>query len=70
MAKAQDAEVFETMDRVSALLVVTHEGGTADHYLQDFPFWMGDSVQGDMVKGEAIGQSGIADVRRLRHVLA
>ena len=66
VAKARDAGVFVLMDRVSALLIVTHEGGTADLYLQDFPLKMEILAKRDVARGEAIGQSSIADVRRLR----
>src|SRR5262245_57823043 len=40
VGKAKDAGVVVQMDRVSAMLVVTREGGIADLYLHDFPFEM------------------------------
>ena len=66
VGKAKDAGVLVQMDRVSALLVVTHEGGIADLYLQDFPFEIEILAQRKLAKGETIYHSDIADVRRLR----
>ena len=66
VGKAQDAGILVLMDRISALLLVTHEGGTADLYLQNVPFEMEIMAKRDFAKGEAVYQSGIADVRRLR----
>ena len=54
------------MDRVSAMLLVTHEDGTADLYLQDFPIEIEIMAKHDIAKGDAIFQSSIADVRRSR----
>lgn len=65
VGKAKDAGVLVQMDRVSALLVVTHEGGIADLYLQDFPFEI-EITKRNLAKGEMIYHSDIADVRRLR----
>jgi len=66
VGKAKDAGVVVQMDRVSAMLVVTREGGIADLYLHDFPFEMEILAKRNMAKGEMVYQSDIADVRRLR----
>ena len=66
VGKARDTGVLVQMDRVSALLVVTHEGGNADLYLQDFPFEIEILAKRNLAKGEMIYHSDIADVRRLR----
>jgi hypothetical protein len=66
VGKAKDAGVVVQMDRVSAMLVVTHEGGVADLYLQDFPFEIEILAKHDVAKGEMVYHSDITDVRRLR----
>jgi len=66
VGKAKDAGVLVQMDRVHALLLITHEGGIADLYLQDFPFEIEILAKRNLAKGEVIYHSDIADVRRVR----
>jgi hypothetical protein len=51
---------------VSSLLLVTHKDGSADLYLQDVPMLVEVLAKRDVSAGEAVYQSGIADVRRVK----
>jgi hypothetical protein len=65
-SRARDAEILLILDRVSFLLLVTHNDGTADLYLQDIPISLEILAKRDVNAGEAVYQSGVADVRRLQ----
>jgi hypothetical protein len=64
--RARRAGVHLHMDRVSAMLIVTHEGGTADLYLQEFPFEIEIMAKHTAAAGDTAYMTDIGDVRRLR----
>lgn len=55
-----------SLDNISALLLITHDDGSADLYLQNLPMIIEISPKRDINVGEVVYQSGIADVRRMR----
>jgi hypothetical protein len=66
VGKAKESGVLIQIDRVCAFLVVTHPDGTADLYLQDFPVQADMMAKHAVAKGEAVFQTGVGDIRRLR----
>lgn len=63
---AHESGVDLVLDRISALLLVTHSGGTADLYVQDIPMSIEILAKHDVVAGEVVYRSGVADVRRVK----
>lgn len=64
--RAQKTGAHVSLDRAAALLLVTHEDGTADLYIHDVPMTMEILAKHDVAAGDVVYRSGIADVRRVR----
>jgi hypothetical protein len=65
-ARVQAAGAIFAPNRVSTLVLVTHKDGSADLYLQDVTMVMEVLAKSDVAAGQAVYQSGIADVRRIK----
>lgn len=63
--RAQEVGAHISLDRAGALLLITHEDGSADLYIHDIPITLEILAKHDVAAGDVIYRSGIADVRRV-----
>ena len=65
--RVRNAGAHLALDRASSLLLVTHpDDGSVDLYVHEFPMAIEILAKQDIIAGEAVYRSKVADVRRVR----